>query len=500
MFFEDATLPPPERRIFCNRTLNMRSVQAIGFDMDYTLVHYHVDRWERRAYAHCKNALLAKGYPVQDLIFDPSVGMLGLVIDIENGNLVKANRFGYIKRACHGVRMLDFDAQRKAYEDTIVDLAEKRWVFVNTLFGLSESCLYMQLVDLYDQGLLSTGSPHGEMPGIVGYRKVYDLVRIALDAAHMEGELKADIMANPDEFIDLDPQLPQTLLDLKYAGKKLIVITNSEWFYTKAMMTYAFDRFLDGRGWRSLFDLVIVAARKPAFFTERMPAFEVIDDDGKLFPAHGRLETGKAYLGANARLVEQSLGIPGDNILYVGDHIFADVNASKSLFRWRTGLIVRELERELEALEGFKPVQATLTQLMKIKEVTEHRYSLLRLLVQRIENGYGDRSEGVEVPLESAGFPIGKVRAEMRELRSRLVEMDERIGPLARASGELNNERWGLLLRTGNDKSHLARQIEKHADIYTSRVSNLLHTTPFVYFRSPRGSLPHDSGEAGGVE
>ena len=148
------------------------------------------------------------------------------------------------------------------------------------------------------------------------------------DAMRLSGELKADIMANPDEFIDLDPELPQTLLDLKYAGKKLIVITNSEWFYTQAMMTYCFDCFLDGRGWRSLFDLVIVAARKP----------------------------------------------------------------------------------------------------------------------------------------------------------------------------ELNNTRWGLLLRTGNDKSHLARQIEKHADIYTSRVSNLGHSTPFVYFRSPRGSLPHDSGEVGGVE
>ena len=42
------------------------------------------------------------------------------------------------------------------------------------------------------------------------------------------------------------------------------------------------------------------------------------------------------------------------------------------------------------------------------------------------------------------------------------------------------------------DKSHLARQIERYADVYTSRVSNLLALTPFVYLRSPRGSLPHD--------
>jgi HAD superfamily 5'-nucleotidase-like hydrolase len=476
-----AAPPPAERRLFCNRTLNLRSIQAIGFDMDYTLVHYHQDRWEGSAYQHCKERLLASGYPVADLQFDPELGMLGLILDTELGNLVKANRFGYVKRACHGTRMLDFDEQRKAYESTMVDLGDKRWVFVNTLFGLSESCMYMQLVDLFDRG---------QLPGVMGYTKVYDLVRQHLDAAHMEGALKAEIMADPDKFVDLDPDLPAALLDLKHAGKKLVVITNSEWFYTKAMMSYAFDRYLGGAGWRSLFDLVIVAARKPAFFSERMPAFEVIDDDGRLIPAPGKLEAGKSYLGANARLVEQSLGVPGEDILYVGDHIFADVNVSKSLHRWRTGLIVRELERELVALEGFKQTQAELSRLMAEKEAMEHRYSLLRLLVQRIEHGYGERPEGVE---------LGKVRAEMRELRGQLVGLDERIAPLAKGAGELNHPRWGLLLRTGNDKSHLARQIEKHADVYTSRVSNLLQSTPFVYLRSPRGSLPHDSGPTGGV-
>jgi hypothetical protein len=66
------------------------------------------------------------------------------------------------------------------------------------------------------------------------------------------------------------------------------------------------------------------------------------------------------------------------------------------------------------------------------------------------------------------------------------------LAPLAQSSSELTNERWGLLLRAGNDKSHLARQVERYADVYTSRVSNFLAVTPFVYLRSPRGSLPHD--------
>ena len=37
--------PPPDRtrQIFCNRTLNLRAIKAIGYDMDYTLIHYRVD-------------------------------------------------------------------------------------------------------------------------------------------------------------------------------------------------------------------------------------------------------------------------------------------------------------------------------------------------------------------------------------------------------------------------------------------------------------------------
>lgn len=44
--------------------------------------------------------------------------------------------------------------------------------------------------------------------------------------------------------------------------------------------------------------------------------------------------------------------------------------------------------------------------------------------------------------------------------------------------------RWGFLSRAGlNDKSQLCRQIEKYADVYTSRVSNFMRYTPYAYFR-----------------
>jgi hypothetical protein len=99
--------------------------------------------------------------------------------------------------------------------------------------------------------------------------------------------------------------------------------------------------------------------------------------------------------------------------------------------------------------------------------------------------GYGPQPAGDERELES----------RLHALRARLAALDSEIAPMAKAASEMLNPTWGLLTRAGNDKSHLARQIERYADIYTSRVANFLHATPFVYLRSPRGSLPHDPNE-----
>src|SRR5262249_4516883 len=119
------------RGIFCNRTLNMRTIRAVGYDMDYTLIHYHVERWELGAYEHLRRKLEARRMPCAKLEVAPQSVLRGLIIDRELGNIVKANRFGYVKRAAHGTRMLDFDEQRRIYSRTLVDLSEKRWVFLN---------------------------------------------------------------------------------------------------------------------------------------------------------------------------------------------------------------------------------------------------------------------------------------------------------------------------------------------------------------------------------
>ena len=445
----------PVRGLFCNRTLNLRSIQAIGYDMDYTLIHYHMRAWERRAYSFIKEGLQNDGWPVDDLEFDPDLVIRGLIIDREHGNIVKANRFGYVKRAFHGTKPLSYQRKKDVYQRTLVDLSDSRWVFLNTLFAISEACMYMQLVDMLDAGTLG---------GSMGYGDLYARVRRTLDEAHMEGRLKSEIIKNPERFVDLDEEMPLALVDQKEAGKKLLLITNSEWDYALPMLQYAFNSFLPKNlTWRDLFDISIVGARKPDFFSSSTPAFRVVDDDGLLREHRGTLQ---------------------EDEVYVGDHLFEDVNLTKSVLRWRTALIVRELEAEIAALREFADKQELLSKMMEQKQEMEAKYSSLRLRLQRVQNGCGPNNGTDEA---------ADLEAEMEALRERLVALDEKIAPLAKDSGTLLNPNWGPLMRTGKDKSHFARQVERYADIYTARVSNFLHHTPFIYLRSHRGSLPHDT-------
>jgi HAD superfamily 5'-nucleotidase-like hydrolase len=466
---------PLGRRIYANRTLNLRTIAAIGYDMDYTLVHYRTDVWEQRAYDRAKEMLAIDGWPVEDLQFDPNLVIRGLVIDAELGNIVKANRFGYVMRAAHGTRLIPFEEQREIYRHTPVDLSEPRFIFLNTLFSLSESCLYAQLVDLYDQQLF---------PDVHGYEDLFRRVRACLDETHVEGIIKAEIMADPEPYIDLDPSAPKALLDQFKAGKRLMLISNAEWPYARKIMSYAYDRYLAPEyTWRDLFELVIVGARKPGFFSYNLPLFSIADEDeGLLRPVPGSIPKPGAYLGGDASKVEEFLGLSGAAILYVGDHIFADVKMSKSSLRWRTALILRELEEELAAVEGFRETEKVLVELMVRKVELERAHSRIRLALQRLQESYGTQ------PTASAA----RLEGDIARLRSETVKLDERIAPLAKEASQLENPRWGALLRAGNDKSHLARQIEASADIYTSRVSNFLFSTPFAYLRSRRGSMPHD--------
>ncbi len=463
--FELVEPAPPERGVFANRTLNLRAVQAVGYDMDYTLIHYRIEEWERDAFEYARSILGRWGFPVDDLTFDPAAFTIGLAFDLRLGNVIKATRFGYVVRAQHGNTIMSFEDQRRVYHETVVELSEPRFEFMNTLFELSRASLWTQLIDIHDRAPL---------PGIASYGDLFQVVDEALTETHTAGALKADIIENPERFVDLDPGLVPTLIDQRAAGKQLLLITNSDWSYSQRMMAYCVDRFCPpGKTWRDLFDLVIVSANKPRFFHQSDPIYRVVDEQQSLLlPHRGPLEPGHVYFGGNARLVEESLGLSGGQPLYVGDHLFGDVHVTKDVLHWRTALIVRELEAEVLDAIGFADDQRELEGLMAEKVRLDRQQARLRLARDRS----GSKTAASELSAISAVA----------------IDLDEHIAPLARKAADIGNPTWGPLMRAGNDKSLFARQVERYADVYTSRVSNLRYETPYAYLRAARGSLPHD--------
>ncbi len=456
----------PGDRVHVNRTLNLRTIKAIGYDMDYTLVGYQAAQWEERAYKYTKENLIELGWDspeLRALTFDASRVIRGLIVDQELGNLLKVNRFAYVKQARHGLEPLPFDELRQAYM-TSVDLTDDRFVQLDTLFSLSEGCIFAQLVELFDQQGL---------PGVHDYRGIWQTVRKALDEAHIEGELKRDLLKDPDSYLVRDPLAARTLIEQKSAGKKLMLITNSGWAFSRQVMALAYDDFLPGEmTWRDLFDVVIVSSRKPGFFTSSHRLFEVMDDSGEhLRPFTGELRSDAVYLGGDAAQLEQLLGLSGDEILYVGDHIYGDVIVSKNLLKWRTCLILAEMDEEVAYLEAIAGMQDDVDALMGEKQALEIDYDRAR----------------------TAALKAGaNTRREQAQLREELVALDDKLGELLRTMAQHTNPHWGPLMRAGADESLVAQQVERYACVYASRVSALGRATPFHYFRAKRSMLPHD--------
>ncbi|CAM8939392.1 unnamed protein product [Rhodiola kirilowii] len=72
------------KQIFCNRSLNMKGIVSVGFDMDYTLAQYKAETFESLAYeGTIKKLVYDLGYP-SDLLewsFDWTYMVRGLVLD-----------------------------------------------------------------------------------------------------------------------------------------------------------------------------------------------------------------------------------------------------------------------------------------------------------------------------------------------------------------------------------------------------------------------------------
>ena len=76
-------------------------------------------------------------------------------------------------------------------------------------------------------------------------------IRSAIDDMHVESLLlKKTCLANLTKYVKKDDRLPGMLERIRASGRKTFLLTNSDWWYTKHIMTYLLgdeDRTNQGR-------------------------------------------------------------------------------------------------------------------------------------------------------------------------------------------------------------------------------------------------------------
>ncbi len=453
-----------KNQVFVNRTLNLRKIKFIGFDMDHTLVRYKTQAFEAIAYQAMLTKLVSeKKYPqeVLSLKFNFDTVIRGLVLDSTRGNVLKVSRHGAIRISRHGTKEVSFHQQQQDYRGTYVDLGSGEFTSIDTAFSISVAILFGQLVDLKDI------SP-GHYPD---YPKLLTDIIEVMDLSHRDDSLKSEVRKNMKDYIYFEPEVALGLEKLKKHGKKIFILTNSDFHYTKALLDQAINPYLKEHShWSDLFDYTITSARKPRFFFDKLSFLKVNPKDGTMTNYDAHLVPG-IYQGGCASLFEKSFNVSGEDILYIGDHIYGDIVRLKKDCNWRTALVFEELGDEIEKMRKVKPSQDKIRELMIKKSPLEEQ--LVDIVTGEIETGQ-------------------KNSDKVTEIQSAISQIDSQISPLIKQSQAAFNPIWGEIMRAGNEESYFANQVDRFADIYMPKLSDLLALSPRTYFRSHRRALAHE--------
>lgn len=472
---------PRFRRIFVNRNLKMSGIDWVGFDMDYTLAIYNQTEMDNLSIQATVKKLKDRGYPadvLDSVVYRIDFPIRGLLIDKRYGHILKMDRFKVVQKGYHGLRELAKEEIRALYQQKKIRPTTARYHWIDTLYALSEATIYTGIVAGYEQRGLE-----------LDFGRLFSDIRECIDEAHRDGTILDIVNSDLPRFVERDPQLAHTLHKLRSAGKRLFLLTNSRWHYTERMMNYLLGGAMpEYPSFRHYFDVIIVAAQKPAFFQERRPL--VCREGNELRPVTTPLERGNIYEGGNLYDLEASLGVTGDRILYVGDHIYGDILRSKKESAWRTAMIIQEMEAEVLAHEACRDLHHKSSELEARREELEDQLRFYQQrykdLVRKIEDDPGKNGSS---PHEA---DRGRTKRVVERIRGNLRAVDAEAIALEREIAQRFHAFWGSLLKEANETSSFGDQVEEYACVYTSRVSNFLAYSPLQYFRSPRDLLPHE--------
>ncbi|CAL7943768.1 unnamed protein product [Xylocopa violacea] len=261
------------------------------------------------------------------------------------------------------------------------------------------------------------------------------------------------VVENVSEYLEQNKDLKRFFDRLKKANKKMFLVTNSPFHFVDIGM-----KFLVGNDWKDYFDVVIVQARKPKFFTEETRPLRIYDVVNKtqLWDRVTKLEKGVVYLEGTVKQLQDMTGWRGHQVLYFGDHPYSDLADVTLEHGWRTGAIIKELTHEITTLNN-----------PKFKE----NANWLQMLTGLIE--------------EHQDYEGPDVQSVLNEW---IKERDQLRNDIKRVF----NEQFGSVFRTYHNPTYFSRRLFRFADIYMSSITNLLEYSTSHTFYPRRGVMPHE--------
>uniref|UniRef100_A0A8C4MRB1 5'-nucleotidase domain containing 3 n=1 Tax=Equus asinus asinus TaxID=83772 RepID=A0A8C4MRB1_EQUAS len=442
--------------IFANNEMSLSDIEIYGFDYDYTLVFYS-KHLHTLIFNAARDLLINEHrYPVEirKYEYDPSFAIRGLHYDVQRAVLMKIDAFHYIQLGTvyRGLSVVPDEEVIEMYEGSHVPLEQMSDFYGKSSHGNTMK-QFMDIFSLPEMTLLSCVNEYF-LKNNIDYEPVhlYKDVKDSIRDVHIKGIMYRAIEADIEKYICYAEQTRAVLAKLADHGKKMFLITNSpSSFVDKGM------RYIVGKDWRDLFDVVIVQAEKPNFFNDKRRPFRKVNEKGVLlWDKIHKLQKGQIYKQGNLYEFLKLTGWRGSKVLYFGDHIYSDLADLTLKHGWRTGAIIPELRSELRIMNTEQYVQTmtwlqTLTGLLE--QIQVHRDAESQLVLQEWK----------------------KERKEMREMTKSFF-----------------NAQFGSLFRTDQNPTYFLRRLSRFADIYMASLSCLLNYDVNHTFYPRRTPLQHE--------
>uniref|UniRef100_A0A671PWB5 5'-nucleotidase domain-containing protein 1 n=1 Tax=Sinocyclocheilus anshuiensis TaxID=1608454 RepID=A0A671PWB5_9TELE len=325
---------------------SLSECDVIGFDLDHTLCRYNLKETSRLIYESFARYLVGhKGYDKDLLHLTPATWdfcFKGLVVDLEEGNLVKLAEDGTV--------FLIFELS-SYYQITVLALicdlvhsfVAAKYYFYDNYFDLPGALLCAGVVDMLNKrGAEITSDFWKDIVAAIDHN--YSTSAFREDT----GTYFPSVKRCPGHYLQpCSDAVKRWLRSMKKSGKILLLITSSHSDYCRLVCEHIL-----GSDFEELFDIIITNALKPGFFSlvpQQRPFRTLVDDveDSEGLPS---LEKPGWYSQGNwphlHELLKTMTNKTEPKVVYFGDSMRSDMFPACSFGKLETVMIVEEMEGE----------------------------------------------------------------------------------------------------------------------------------------------------------